>query len=159
MSDPRPTLRAHKRTKYLQHELLIPSFQWWNKRKYTRIKNTWFTFTFADTEFYLKLWKTSLLFACQDNTRSPTECVNIPWSANELKPRSSFSSSIFTHVCHFPDPETSRYFNFLRLLKFLSYVSCYICLSPFCQSLVHILCARQNIDYLFRGMTVFREIK
>lgn len=32
MSNPRPTLRAHKRTRYLQHELLIPSFQWWNKR-------------------------------------------------------------------------------------------------------------------------------
>lgn len=159
MSNPRPTLRAHKRTRYLQHELLIPSFQWWNKRNIPGSKT-------PDSPLPLlipsSIWnseKTSLLFACQDNTRSPTECVNIPWSANELKPRSSFSSSIFTHVCDFPDPETSRYFNFLRLLKFLSYVSCYICLSPFCQSLVHILCARQNIDYLFRGMTVFREIK
>lgn len=73
-SDSRTTFRLTKRTRIFLLELLnIPYFQWWNKRTEPGFKTP--DLPWPDTEFYLIPWKTSLRFACQDNTRSPTECM------------------------------------------------------------------------------------
>lgn len=63
---------SHRRTRIFLLELLnIPYFQWWNKRTEPGFKT-------PDLPWPLLIpipWKTSLRFACQDNTRSPTECM------------------------------------------------------------------------------------
>lgn len=83
---------SHKRTRIFLLELLnIPYFQWWNKRTEPGFKTPDLPWPLLIPSSIWYPGKPHYVLPVKIiHDRQQSACVNIPWSANELKPRGSF---------------------------------------------------------------------